>query len=732
MLGPTSVTAPPEKINATSYAVTGLEHAEYTFDIRAVNNEGEGGEVSVTFTAETVPENFSGYHTVNRQTLNDYPWIGALVICSISSSRTGGSPLTGYEYRVKLSGESWGEWQFNPVDPNTYVYLTITPGTYTIRVRAVNRHGPGEWRQVPNDFTLEAQAPGQPFRPNSTLSARNVSLSWGVPHNEGDRITHMEYSYKKEGESYGSWTQIPDSRQGIPPEEDQENLDSYTITDLPGGRYKFKVRGVNSIGNGGDAESRNYLTIPTELPNQPVSLQAQGSNESVHLTWQAGTVNGPAITKHQYQVKAGTGSYGAWTDIADSAVGGGNELSYTLSSLTNGTLYTFKLRTVNIDGTSEETGEVTATPASTSLPGAPVLRSATAEKNGNVWSVSLAWDAAADNGNAITGYQYSMKTGDGSYGNWVPIAQSAPSETNESSFTIANVTAGNRYSFKLQAVNGNGAGIESNEKSTATVEPPELESITVSSFWLEMTYNKNLDADSRPSGTSFAVSSDSSAHTVDGVYIEGAKVMLQLNSPVKPSDTVTLDYTSGSNPIRETVGLVSAASLNGESVANESLLLSWEGAGLRGREGEDVQLCISLSQTVNRQVRFKISQTGTTTNPAQGADYSDLPQTVTILPQQSRRCFTIGLVDDSEDEANDESFLVKGEALGESITLNGVSVIKKLDSFQIGAREIYITDNDGPPSITTPGPFSVDENTLAVTQLSATAESWGRGPSLGR
>ena len=69
--------------------------------------------------------------------------------------------------------------------------------------------------------------------------------------------------------------------------------------------------------------------------------------------------------------------------------------------------------------------------------------------------------------------------------------------------------------------------------------------------------------------------------------------------------------------------------------------------------------------------------------------------------------------------------LYEEQGRGESITLNGASVTKKIDSFENGEIRVFIIDNDGPPSITTLGPFSVDENTLAVATLGATAEPGG-------
>ena len=80
------------------------------------------------------------------------------------------------------------------------------------------------------------------------------------------------------------------------------------------------------------------------------------------LEWAQPEYNGgSAITKYQYQEKVGTGTYGVWTDIDDSGVGGDNETGYTLTRI-NDTTYTYRVRAVNAQGESDASGESTATP----------------------------------------------------------------------------------------------------------------------------------------------------------------------------------------------------------------------------------------------------------------------------------------------------------------------------------------------------------------------------------
>ena len=78
---------------------------------------------------------------------------------------------------------------------------------------------------------------------------------------------------------------------------------------------------------------------PVREPDPPTGLDASLGNALVDLEWAQPEYNGgSAITKYQYQEKVGTGSYGVWTDVPDSGVGGDNETSYTLTRI-NDTTY---------------------------------------------------------------------------------------------------------------------------------------------------------------------------------------------------------------------------------------------------------------------------------------------------------------------------------------------------------------------------------------------------------
>ena len=100
--------------------------------------------------------------------------------------------------------------------------------------------------------------------------------------------------------------------------------------------------------------------------------------------------------------------------------------------------------------------------------------------------------------------------------------------------------------------------------------PPSFVSAEVNSTTLTITYDETLDASSVPAGTDFTVTGGTSGEvTVSSVSITGTDVALTLASAVQSGETVTLDYTPGTTPIRDASGN-DAASLSGENVTNNT------------------------------------------------------------------------------------------------------------------------------------------------------------------
>ncbi|MYG45996.1 MAG: leucine-rich repeat protein, partial [Synechococcus sp. SB0675_bin_6] len=118
-------------------------------------------------------------------------------------------------------------------------------------------------------------------------------------------------------------------------------------------------------------------------PAKPTGFRATAGNTAVTLAWD--NPSNSAITKYQYQQKAGSGNYGSWTDIGSS---GATTVSHRVTGLTNGTVYKFRIRAVAGTLNGAQSDEVTATPAAATAPAKPTGFRPTA---GNT-AVTLAWD----------------------------------------------------------------------------------------------------------------------------------------------------------------------------------------------------------------------------------------------------------------------------------------------------------------------------------------------------
>ena len=315
---------------------------------------------------------------------------------------------------------------------------------------------------LPGVVNESMQAP-VPFPPTG-LTARaagetTIDLAWTAPARDGgSAITKYQYREKEGSGSYGGWTDIPSSAAG------EANANGYTVENRTlGTTYTYQVRAVNAEGESG--ASNEAVATPTTAtePPAPTKLRAANREESVRLSWTTPGDGGSPITKHRYREKAGSGSYGVWTDIPGSAAGEANANGYTVENRTVGTTYTYQVRAVNAVGESDASGEAHGTP--TIEPPAPTkLRAAAGEV-----SVILRWSTPGHGSSRITRHRYREKAGSGTYGGWTDIPYSGAEQANANSYTVPGRTAGTTYTYQVRAVNAVGASDASGEANATPV-----------------------------------------------------------------------------------------------------------------------------------------------------------------------------------------------------------------------------------------------------------------------
>jgi hypothetical protein len=226
-------------------------------------------------------------------------------------------------------------------------------------------------------------------------------------------------------------------------------------TDEVAGSAKFFYRVVAWNAEG---ESTSNAVMTADPPGFPTAVTPTASNGKVVLNWTAPTSDGGApITGYAVQRSVDNG--GTWTTV--SANSGTNATTGTVTGLTNGTSYVFRVAAVNAAGTS--TWSATTAPVVPDvLPAAPTIGKATAGDT----QVTLTWTApTANGGSAPSGYQIQKSINGGTA--WT----TAVANTNSTavSAVVTGLTNGTAIVFRVAAINGMGVG--SNSGSSTSVTP---------------------------------------------------------------------------------------------------------------------------------------------------------------------------------------------------------------------------------------------------------------------
>ena len=317
---------------------------------------------------------------------------GEVTLAWDAPSSNGGNVITDYEYSYRAgSSGSWSSWTSAGSDLSETV-TGLTNGTaYEFRVRAVNGVGDGATATGSDSVTPDPPQypPGAPTSLSASAGNGQVSLSWSAPSSSGT-ASISRYDYRYDTNNDGSWASWRSTG---------STSTSYTVTGLTNGTlYDFQVRAVSSVGAGpGSNTDTETPRRPIVLPSSPRSLAAEAGDAQVALTWQVPLTTGSGITEYEYRYDTSDdGSWQIWRST------GSTSTSYTVTGLSNNTLYAFEVRARNSDGAGTASNKVTATPLqSITIPGTPSGLSATAG-NGQV---TLSWSAPLDDGGGIDDYE---------------------------------------------------------------------------------------------------------------------------------------------------------------------------------------------------------------------------------------------------------------------------------------------------------------------------------------
>jgi titin len=217
---------------------------------------------------------------------------------------------------------------------------------------------------------------------------------------------------------------------------------------VKGTAYTFQVAAVNAAGTGVYSAKSSPAVVPRAVPGTPLNFMVSADDKQANLSWDAPANNGDAIS--DYVVKSCRGA--TCTEFVHEP---SSNTTITVTGLSNGTAYTFKVAAKNAAGVGGEATSGGVTPRT--VAGAPTGVAGTPGDR----RVDLTWTAPVDSGGAaVSDYvvQYCTTT----CTTFVDAVSSATSAT------VTGLTNGTTYTFQVAAVNAARTGGYSARSSEVT------------------------------------------------------------------------------------------------------------------------------------------------------------------------------------------------------------------------------------------------------------------------
>ncbi len=433
--------------------ITGLTPGTpYQVYVDATNGVGTGAPstASNSVTPYTMPNAPTSVNASAGQTSAILTWVAPV--------NDGYSTITGYVVTATNTTTNTSISDACPSsDSSVTLGCTVTGLTagdaYTFSVQAINAAGTGAASSASNSVTPYT-TPNAPTSVSASAGQTSAILTWVAPVNDGySSVT----GYVVTATDTTTSTTIPDAC----PSSDSSVTLGCTVTGLTGGDlYTFSVQAINAAGTGAASSASSSVT-PTGPPGAPTSVSASAGQTSAILTWNAPSNDGgSAITGYVVTATNTTTS----TTIPDACPSSDSSVTRgcTVTGLTAGDAYTFSVKAKNVIGTgTASTVSNSVTPYTT--PNAPTSVSASAGQT----SATLTWVAPVNDGySSVTGYVVTATNTTAS----TTIPDACPSSDSSASLgcTVTGLTAGDAYSFSVQAINAAGTGAASSASNSVT------------------------------------------------------------------------------------------------------------------------------------------------------------------------------------------------------------------------------------------------------------------------
>ncbi|WP_419919580.1 fibronectin type III domain-containing protein [Candidatus Poriferisocius sp.] len=401
----------------------------YEFEVRAVNQFGAGPAAGVVGPITPIGAPAGGSLTA---TAGD-----GRVTLSWDAPNTGGSTVTGWQYRMKTDGGGYGSWTAvtGGAAARSLVVDDLANGrAYTFQVRAVTTNVQVIGAAFESDPVTPSAVPPAPSV-TATAADMKVTLNWAAgaggvagESNWAAAVTGWQYRMKTGTAGYGAWVDVPAATT-------TRDIDGLTN----GVAYTFEVRALNRIGAG---PAGTATVMPATVPDAP-AVTTMAGDKAVTVSWTPGGDGGSAVTG--WQLRTGTDQWASYP---------AGTTSVPVQNLANGTTYTFQVRARNVMGAGA-VGVDTAMPAT--VPDAPMVTATPGDE-----TVTLSWTPGTDGGSVVTGWHLRVDEGQ-----WVDLA----GMDDATSVPVSDLVNGTSYAFHLRARNAMGAGAVASVSATPAAVP---------------------------------------------------------------------------------------------------------------------------------------------------------------------------------------------------------------------------------------------------------------------
>ncbi|XP_054161595.1 twitchin-like isoform X2 [Oppia nitens] len=441
----------------TDFQVTGLQAGKfYQFRVKAINSEGESEPLSST--EPILAKN--PYESANAPSKPDIvDWDEKHVdLVWKPPKNDGGAPITGYivEVKEKFSNNWEPVVETKSSKPEACVAGLIKGKEYQFRIKAVNKAGAGEPSEPTNTHIckerhLKPTINRENLQPITIRAGNMAKLDVEV---SGEPPPKIEWFFAGKPLEADNNTRIDNP-------DYESHIQMRNMTRKQNGKYKIVAS--NESGKDEAEVEINVLDIPSK-PEGPLDVSDVHANGCT-LEWNPPKDDG-GVPLEGYVVEKKDISSGRWVPVAKVPPG---QTSTEVTGLDTGKKYEFRVKAVNPEGESEPLDTDRTILAKNPFdepgpPGLPVI------DNYDKDFVELKWEAPIRDGGApITGYIIEKK--DKYSHDFVPAAEI---QGNVCKGKVMGLTEGDKYQFRVRAVNKAGPGVPSDATQPHLAKPRNL------------------------------------------------------------------------------------------------------------------------------------------------------------------------------------------------------------------------------------------------------------------